>query len=193
MTLQQAIDFANTPRTALLLVAIRISMHDEEGTVLVGEAIGQGSMFRPDLPLQATYTLPPPGGVVTRTSGGLVTRDPTPGFSTRGLGGRPNDPASASLTDVTPSGTSVGTVIPIDFSVARNPGSTLLSLFHFHPSVQIQIDTLSAPAPGGTVTGGIALDAIEDGALLRAVGPSLMDRTKRASYAVTILVVEQPG
>ena len=40
---------------------------------------------------------------------------------------------------------------------------------------------MSAPAPAGTVTGGIKLEAAEDGALLRAVGPSLKDPANKAS------------
>ena len=50
------------------------------------------------------------------------------------------------------------------------------------PSVQIEIETLAEPAPGGTVTGGVKLEPVEDTALLRAVGTSVRDPARSASY-----------
>jgi hypothetical protein len=54
MTLQEAIDFATSPPVTAQFgidAHITISIHDDEGHVLVGEAIGLDSMFRPDLSL----------------------------------------------------------------------------------------------------------------------------------------------
>jgi len=56
--------------------------------------------------------------------------------------------------------------------------------------VQIQIETLSA---AGAATDGVTLDAVEDEALVRAVGPSVRDHTINASYTFTILVVPHLG
>jgi len=184
MTLQEAIDFARNPGFGTgfgIDVDIVISMHDEAGNVLVGHADGRDAMFRPDLPLLnlAMPTIvgggaPPPPRLHLSPSGGQI-----PGFSTRGLG--PPD-AVANL----------GT-IPIDFSVRRDPGNRWLGFLGGGPSVQIEIEILSAPAPAGTVTGGIKLEVAEDGALLRAVGPSLKDPANKASYTVTIFAHHHPG
>jgi hypothetical protein len=180
MTLQEAIDFSINPPPPNLFgieVFIKISMHDDEGNVLVGAANGLSDMFRPDLPLLNL-------GIATIGGGGAIPTTgprPVPGFSTRGLG--PANGADANLGQ-----------IPIDFSVRRDPGSRWLAfLGRGGPSVQIEIETLSAPAPAGTVTGGIKLEVAEDGALLRAVGPSLQDPANKASYTATIIVFERPG
>ena len=175
MTLQQAIDFAVNPPPLGIEVLIKISMHPDEGNVLVGAATGLSDMFRPDLPLLNLGIATISGGGATLTTGPR----PVPGFSTRGLG--PPD-AVANL----------GT-IPIDFSVRRDPGNRWLGFLGGGPSVQIEIETLSAPAPAGTVTGGIKLEVAEDGALLRAVGPSLKDPANKASYTVTIFAHHHPG
>jgi hypothetical protein len=186
MTLQEAIEFAINPppgyaREYGIQVFVTISVHDDGGKVLVGGANGLSPMFRPDLPLLNWGTGTIGGGGATATSAtGRFMRGPAPGFSTRGLG-PPN--GSASL-----SGLGTTTSDPIDFSVRRDPGIPWLSFLGIGPSVQIEIETLSAPAPGSTVTGGIKLEATEDGGLLRAVGPSLQDPNKRASYTVTIFV-----
>jgi hypothetical protein len=176
MTLQEAIDYAINPPPPNLYgieVYVTISMHEDEGNVLVGSAYGLSAMFRPDLPLLNW-------GIATIVGGGapLTTGPrPVPGFSTRGAGGN----------------ATLGT-IPIDFSVRRDPGNRWLALIgRGGPSVQIEIETLSAPAPAGTVTGGVKLEVAEDGALLRAVGPSLQDPARRASYTATIVVHERPG
>jgi hypothetical protein len=83
------------------------------------------------------------------------------------------------------------TPIPIDLSVRRDPGFPALRWFGFGPSVQIEIEKLSAP--GGTATTGVTLKAVEDGALLRAVGPSMRDPANTASYTVTINVWTRIG
>lgn len=195
ITLQEAIDFATAPpfpdRDELgdpligIRVIVTISAHDDEDTVLLGQATGLSSMFRPDLPLLNWGTPARPiFGPATRGIGSLFSRGPAPGFSTRGLG--PVDGAGASLGVV--EGSPVGGSIPIDFSVRKDPGIPRLSSLGMGPSVQIEIETLSAPAPGGTATAGIKLQVAEDGALLRAVGPSLQDSTRRASYTATINV-----
>jgi hypothetical protein len=182
MTLQQAIDFAANPPPTPNTVHIMISMHDEDLNVLVGVAGGDAAaLFRPDLSLLnlGTHTIAG-GGAPLR--GGLV-----PGFSTRGLG--PGGGAGASLSQWPNLGQ-----IPIDFSVRRDPGIPWLAIIgRGGPSVQIEIETWSGPAPAGTVTGGIKLDVVEDGALLRAVGPSLMDPALKASYTVTVVVLPTPG
>jgi hypothetical protein len=196
MTLQQAIDFAVAPSVPApygIEVEITVSMHDDDGfgTVLVGHAHGLSDMFRPDLALlnYGMATLAGPGGAGT-TGGGWLRKGPAPGFSTRGLG--PGQGADASMEVVT--GTGSGTSIPIDFSVRKDPGIPWLRVFGSGPSVQIEIETLSAPAPGGAVTGGIKLGPVEEtGTLLRAAGPSLLDTTKRASYTATIVVFARPG
>lgn len=180
MTLQEAIDVAiNAPHTFSfgIDVLIIISMHDEAGTVLAGSAGGRDAMFRPDLPLLNLGMPTIAGGVPPTIVHGPSSSGPVPGFSTRAGGG----------------GGSLGT-IPIDFSVRRDPGNRWLALIgRGGPSVQIEIETLSAPAPAGTVTGGIKLEVAEDGALLRAVGPSLKDPANKASYTATITVFGHPG
>jgi hypothetical protein len=58
------------------------------------------------------------------------------------------------------------------------------------PSVQIEIDILSA---AGTATGGVTLNAVEVGALVRAVGPSVRDPARNASYTFTMVVWARIG
>lgn len=190
MTLQEAIDKATAPPPPPgIEVVIRISMHDEDGTVLEGDATGDSKMFLPDLPLLnfRMGALVAPGPTTVTRSGGLFSKGPAPGFSTRAGRG------DASMRVIT--GAAPGTSIPIDFSVRKDPGIIPWASFRgLGPSVQIEIETLSAPAPGGTATAGIKLDPVEEnGTLLRAVGPSLPDPAKRASYTATIFVVTQPG
>jgi hypothetical protein len=192
MTLQEAIDFATAPPIPTpygIEVDVTISMHDDAGSVLVGHAHGLTLMFRPDLPLLNWGTGTIGGGGATATIVSRFRRGPAPGFSTRGLG--PGDGTSGSLGVVT--GAGFGTSIPIDFSVRLNPGIPWVNFLGFGPSVQIEIETLSAPAPGGTAVFGIKLEAAEDGALLRAVGPSLQSVARRASYTATIVVFPRIG
>lgn len=182
MRLQEAIDFASVPANSQpygLDTYATISMHDDSDTVLVGSATtlagGAGPTFRSDLPLLNW-------GPATIGFGGVVSswfNRPVPGFSTRGLGGFD---LSVGLD---PSGTAPPS-FPIDLSVRRDQGRPGLSFLGLGPSVQIEIEKLSAL--GGTATGGVTLKAVEDGALLRAVGPSIRDPAKNASYTVTISV-----
>src|SRR5690242_11879569 len=133
-TLQEAIDYAANPPPPPPLygieVFITISMHDEAGMVLVGAAYGLDPMFRPDLPLMHpdVVTFVGPGPTVT------LGVQSVPGFSTRAGAGH------ATLG-----------MIPIDFSVRRDPGTSLADRVEgVGPNVQIEIETLS-PAPPGTV------------------------------------------
>ena len=93
----------------------------------------------------------------------------------------------------TSSGAGIGTVIPIDFSVRQDPGIPWLSFLGAGPSIQIEIEKLSTPAPGGTATLGIKVEPSQDGRLLRGVGPSLQDLARRASYTVTLITFTRPG
>ena len=191
MTLQQAIDFASAHVDTDeygIEVAATITMHDEVGDVLVGGAFGLSSMFRRDLPLLNWGT----GTIVGSGATGRFWRGLSPGFSTRGLG--PGDGADASLRIVTTgSGVGTGTVIPIDFSVRQDPGIPWFRFLGAGPSIQIEIEKLSAPKPGGTATLGIKVEASEDGSLLRGVGPSLQDLARRASYTVTLFTFTRIG
>ena len=186
MTLEEAINYAANPppgyaQTLGIDVSVRISMHNDNGGVLAGEARMRGFVFRPDLqPLNW-------GGTATIGLGPKYWRQPTPGFSTRGGVG------SAYLQEPPYLGF-IGPVplpsIPIDFSVRRDPG--IIPWLSFlgrggGPSVEIEIEMLSAP--GGVVTRGIKLNVVEDGQLLRAVGPDLQNPAQRASYTATIFVI----
>jgi hypothetical protein len=185
MRLQDAINFAldpaNQPPTAPFGIDIlfTVTMHDETDTVLVG---GSSDLFRAtfltDVPLRnwGTGTISPGG-----SRRGQVFNRQIPGFSTRGQGGLMMNVAAASAVPL-------ATPTPIDLSVRRDPGR-----FFWGPSVQIEIEKLTALGTGGTVTTGITLQATEDGALLRAVGPSLRDPTTLASYTVTVLVFRRAG
>jgi hypothetical protein len=174
-TLQEAIDYATAPTDPTpfgLETWSLISMHDDEETLMYANPGFPNFTFRPDLPLLNW-------GPVTFRSGGLVGHwvRPTqiPGFSTRGQGG------------ITLQGS--GASISIDFSVRRDPGRSPFNVL-FRPSIQIEIDKLSA---AGTPTDGVTLNAVEDGALVRAVGPSLRDPASRASYTFTIRVWARIG
>jgi hypothetical protein len=85
------------------------------------------------------------------------------------------------------------TPTPIDVSVRRDPGVQILRFLGLGPSVQIEIEKLTALGGGGTATTGITLQATEDGALLRAVGPRLPDPATLASYTVTLMVWRRIG
>jgi hypothetical protein len=94
----------------------------------------------------------------------------------------------------TSSGVGIGTSVPIDFSVRKDPGIPWLRfLGRGGPSVQIEIEKRSAPSPGGTAISGVKIDATENGGLLRGVGPSLQDPARSASYTVTIVTFTRPG
>jgi hypothetical protein len=187
MTLQEAIDFASvhadTDPYGIECYAT-ISMHDDSDTVLFGGAMFPTFTFRPDLPLLNWGTATIGGGGASIGVGGWFRRAQAPGFSTRGLGG-------ATLNVATGTAVPLPTPIPIDLSVRRDPGLRYLSFLGLGPSVQIEIEKLSAL--GGTATSGVTLKAVEDGALLRAVGPSMRDPANTASYTVTINVMTRIG
>jgi hypothetical protein len=163
-----------------------VSMH-EDSDVLAGsemfEEYGPGQpggkpTFHPDLPLLNW-------GPATIDRGfanvGSWFNGPVPGFSTRGQGGMMLNVAAGNAVP-----------IPIDVSVRRDPGLLrFLSFPGLGPSVQMEIEKLSGP--GGTATSGVTLEAVEDGAFLRAVGPSVRDPAINASYTVTIWVGGRPG
>jgi hypothetical protein len=191
MTLQQAIDFASVPsyeKQYGTMTNFTVSMHDDSDTVLAGSELfeeygpdepGGKPTFRPDLPLRswgpATFNL------VRTVTGRWFQKPPVPGFSTRGQGGM--------QLAVAVGGTAAP--MPIDVSVRRDPGLPYLRFLGWGPSVQIEIERLSGP--GGTATTGVTLNAVEDGALLRAVGPSIRDPASNASYTVTIWIIGRPG
>jgi hypothetical protein len=183
MELQAAIDFASTHDSEAFVV---ISMHDALGLVLSGSA---ALTFRPDLPLlNAPVTF---GG-----RGGWLRSRLIPGFSSRG--NQPPGPnfqtnqflASDRRAPAGPVQTQpfrFDQPIPIDFSVRRDPGHPFLRWLGGGPSIQIEIETLSAP--GGAVVRGVTLNAVEDGELLRAAGASVQNPGVNASYTVTLDVV----
>jgi len=198
MTLQQAIDYAaNPPSEALefgIEVLATISMHDDDGTVMVGSPEYPAFTYLQNVPLLnwGPATISPGGGLlgtINRVAGThWFTPTQVPGFSTRGQGGLTFRVAAG---DVLP----LPTDLKIDLSVRRSPGLPYLGSPHLSPlgsgpSVQIQIETLSA---AGAATDGVTLDAVEDEALVRAVGPSVRDHTSNASYTFTILVVPHLG
>jgi hypothetical protein len=178
--LQEGIDFANSRNSEVQVV---ISMHEASGLVLFGVAT---PTVRPDVPLRN-------GPATIGAPGGFRRLRLVPGFSTRG-----NPPFGPNLqrnqfvaSDRTAPAPPVQTQrfifdqpIHIDFSVRRDPGSAILRWFGGGPSIQIEIETLSAP--GGTVINGVMLNAVEDGVLLRAVGASVQNPGLTASYTVTL-------
>jgi hypothetical protein len=189
MRLQDAINFALDPANSQppispfgLDTAIEVTMHDETDTVLVGGAVTTAT-FLADVPLRnwGTGTISPPGSVVSRWFNRQI-----PGFSTRGQGGLMMNVAAASAVPF-------ATPTPIDVSVRRDPGVQALRFLGLGPSVQIEIEKLTTLGGGGTATTGITLQATEDGALLRAVGPSLRDPATLASYTVTLMVWRRIG
>jgi hypothetical protein len=178
MTLQQAIDYAIAPTdpTPFGLQAHGvISMHEDDGTVMVGTATYPNFTFRPDLPLLNW-------GPATIRSGGLLSKwlgqAQVPGFSTRGQGGVTLNVALGNAT-----------AMPIHLSVRRDPGWRL-SFLGAGATVHIEIDKLSG---AGTATDGVTIKAVEDGAFVRALGPSLRDPARNASYTFTILVWPRIG
>jgi hypothetical protein len=192
MMLQEAINSAVALAGAEYgtITEFTVSMHDGNDAVLAGgqvfETYGPGEpggkpTFHPDLPLRnwgpATLDL----GLAQAIGGWSHQQRPVPGFSTRGQGGMTLNAAAGG-----------GNPIPVDVSVRRDAGVLrFMSLPGLGPGVQMEIEKLSGP--GGTAISGVTLEATEDGALLRAVGPSLRDPATNASYTVTIIVIGRPG
>jgi hypothetical protein len=157
-------------------VYVTLSMHMAEpgswyGTVLYGFA--QTEWFSDLPPRGTTATIASVSGATTGI-GHWFTRQPTPGFSTRGLTGYPVGTNYYQRT-----GESHTT--PMDFSVRRDPGVPIMQWIRGGPSVQIEIE-----AGGNAVT----LSAEEDGLFLRAVGPSIVDPSHRAVYTATLFWTE---
>jgi hypothetical protein len=183
MVLQDAINFALDPANSQpygLDTTIEVTMHDETDTVLVGGDITRAT-FRADVPLRnwGTGTIGAGGSGVSKWFNRQI-----PGFSTRGQGGLMMNVVAASAVPL-------ATPTPVDVSVRRDPGVAILKFLGLGPSVQIEIEKLTAL--GGTATTGVTLQAVEDGALLRAVGPSLRDPATLASYTVTLMVWRRIG
>jgi len=188
MTLQEAIDYASAPPSSETeygtITALTISMHEDLGGVMYGGAWYQtynprdpGATFHPDLPLLDWGPSRLDLGLA-HAANRWFNRS-VPGFSTRGQGGLMLNVAGG------------GGSMPIDLSVRRDPGLPFLGSLPIGPGVQIEIETLSAP--GGSATGGVTLNADENGGLVRAVGPSVRDRANSASYTTTIWIGGRPG
>lgn len=163
----QALSFLTTI-PANSRVEVTLSIHDDSGVVLYGIAV---PVFNTDLPPLGAETATLAPDTTTTGTHGWLTRQPTPGFTTRGdtpgpytnlLRESPNFSGSAQ--------------IPMDFSVRRDPGIRILRWVRGGPTAQIAIE-----AGGHAVT----LNADEDGAFLRAVGASVKDPARRAYYVVT--------
>ncbi len=188
MTLQEAINYAIAPPVPTpygLEVDGVISMHDDDGTVMFGSADFPAFTFRQDLPLLnwGQVATIQPFGARYFPSGWLPPAQ-VPGFSTRGQGGLELNVATSSVVPL-------AITTKIDLSVRRNPGSpSPYGRFLVGPSIQIEIETLSA---AGTATDGVTLQAVQDGSLLRAVGPSVRTHASRASYTFTIFVHPRIG
>ena len=169
-----AIDIADADNDTTYGISVFavLSMHDTWGRVW---ACAASPTFRRDLALLNW------GGQASIAHAGAVIsgwfRRPRPaGFSTRGLG--------VGSLDVVKTTGGPSPSIPIDFTVRRDPGFSIQNALALGASVQIEVETLSAP--GGTATGGVTLNAVEDGALVRAVGPSVENSALDASYTLTI-------
>lgn len=159
--IQQAIGFGGSA-----LAEVKMSMHDADGPVLSGVAIAP---FVPDLALlNAPVTINT--GSSTTGIGHWFTRQPTPGFSTRGAG-----PGDAQHNYYQPANDTHVTLMAI--SLRRDPGVPILQWLRGGPSVQIEIE--AGPKA-------VSLNADEDGLYLRAVGPSIEDASHRAVYTVSL-------
>jgi hypothetical protein len=148
------------------LAYINISMHDADGPLLSGVATAP---FVPDLLLRnAPVTL-----ASSSTMAGIghwFTRQPTPGFSTRGA--LPGDAQGNYYQPVNDPHMTL-----MDISLRRDPGIPIVKWVRGGPSVQIEIE--AGPRA-------ITLNADEDGLYLRAVGPSIADPSHRAVYTVSL-------
>jgi hypothetical protein len=151
------------------LAEIKMSMHDADGPLLSGVAIAP---FVPDLALRGSTGFGTIGGGSGATTGigHWFTRQPTPGFSTRGAGfgdAQHNYYQPANDPHVT----------LMDISLRRDPGVPIMQWVRGGPDVQIEIE--AGPRA-------VTLDADEDGLYLRAVGASIADPSHRAVYTVSI-------
>jgi hypothetical protein len=149
------------------LAGIRMSMHDADGPVLWGVA---NARFVPDLPLRDAPVRVERSTTATTGLGHWFTRQPTPGFSTRGAA--PGDAEDNYYLAVPDNQKTL-----MDISVRRDPGVPIMQWARGGPNVQIEIE-----AGANSVT----LNADEDGLYLRALGPSIADLSHRAVYTVTL-------
>jgi hypothetical protein len=158
--------------------SVVITMHAEVGIWL---GIAQPG-FLPDVPLRDSG----PVQVETETTTGigrLFEKQPAPGYSTRGyaphLISTKTNYFKEAQTDFT-----YTNQIWMDFSVRKDPGVPILQLARWGPKVQIEIETFAVY--GTAVLSAVKLDAVEDGGILRAAGPSLANPGHRANYTVTL-------
>jgi hypothetical protein len=159
----QALNFLTTI-SANSRVEVTLSMHDDSGVVLYGIAV---PVFNTDLPPLGAETATLATDTATTTGkGGWLTRQATPGFTTRGDTPGPYTNLLWESPNFSPSAQ-----IPMEFSVRRDPGIPIFQWIRGGPTVQIAIEA------GGH---NVALNADEDGAFLRAVGASVKDPARRA-------------
>ena len=181
--LQDGIDLASTQ---VVDVRASITMHDSSHVVMFGMV---EPAFLQDVPVRTgPATIAPPAGWGRRAR--LI-----PGFSTWDL---PRPGSNLQLNELVSNDRNtvaapvktqwfdVAQAVPIDFSVRRDPGSPILNFFGRGPSIQIEIETRTTPGSA------VRLDAVQDGLLLRAVGPSLRDASRTASYTVALDVSPRP-
>jgi hypothetical protein len=158
--------------------SVVITMHAELGIWL---GIAQPG-FLSDVPLRDAG----PVQVETETATGigrLFEKQPAPGYSTRGyaphLISTDTNYFREAQTDFT-----YTNQIWMDFSVRKDPGVPILQYARWGPKVQIEIETFAVY--GTAVLSAVKLDAVEDGGILRAAGPSLANPGHRANYTVTL-------
>jgi hypothetical protein len=179
--LRDAIDWANqnAPGTYGVEAYVTMSMHDDYGFVVYGIA---RPAFVADLaPLDTTATIERETSATTGIRH-WFTRQPTPGFTTRGAyydygHTDTNYYATSGSYSIGSGGFDTTQRTAMDFSIRRDPGIPILQWTRGGPSVQITIDS-------GPKT--LTLNASEDGLFVRADGPSLVDPTHRAMYTVTL-------
>jgi hypothetical protein len=157
--------------------SVMITMHAEAGIWL---GIAQPG-FLTDVLLRDAG----PARVETTTSGigHWFEKQPAPGYSTRGY--TPHDTTNATnYFKEAQSNFTYTNQIWMDFSVRKDPGVPIVQWAHWGPKVQIEIETFAVY--GTAVLNAVKLDAVEDGGILRAAGPSLANPGHRANYTVTL-------
>jgi hypothetical protein len=179
MSFRDAIDWAiqNAPGTYGTEAYVTMSMHDDHGFVVYGIA---RPVFVADLPPRGTTATIDTGRSSTTGTRRWFTRQPAPGFTTRGgIYGHSgtNYYATSDSYSIGSGAFDTSQRTAMDFSVRRDPGTPIRQWLRRGPSVQIEIE--AGPKA-------LTLDADEDGFFLRAVGPSLVDPANRAIYTVTL-------
>jgi hypothetical protein len=159
--------------------SVVITMHAEAAIWL---GIAQPG-FLADVPLRDAG---PATVETTHTTSGIghwFEKQPAPGYSTRSY--TPHDTSNpTNYFKEAQSNFTFTNQIWMDFSVRKDPGITLLQLARWGPKVQIEIETFSVY--GTAPLNAVKLDAVEDGGILRAAGPSLANPGLRANYTVTL-------